>query len=64
MTLEELINESTSGKSVDSLTNDEYKKVSTEETDPEIKDILKDYSNAIKDARNYFYKIVFRKKKG
>lgn len=54
MTLEDLINESTSGKSVNSLTNDEYKKVSSEETDPEIKEILKDYSNAIKDASNYF----------
>lgn len=52
--LNDLVNESASGKSVNSLTNDEYKKVSTEETDPEIKEILKDYSNAIKDASNYF----------
>ncbi len=54
MTLDDLINESTSGKPIDSFTNEEYKKVSTEETDPEIKEILKDYSNAIKDASNYY----------
>ncbi|GEM_PF-6296273 len=54
MTLDDLINESTSGKSIDSFTNEEYKKVSAEETDAEIKEILKDYSKAIKDASNYF----------
>jgi 2,4-dienoyl-CoA reductase-like NADH-dependent reductase (Old Yellow Enzyme family) len=54
VTLDDLISESTSGRQIDSFTNEEYKKVSTEETDPEIKEILKDYSNAIKDASNYF----------
>ena len=47
MTLEAFIYESTSGKPMASFTNEEYGQVSTEETDPEIKEIFKDYSNVI-----------------
>jgi len=54
MVMNDLLKESSSGTVVESLTNDEYKKVSIEETDPAITIILKDYSSALRDASNYF----------
>lgn len=54
MTLDDKLKESSAGTVVESLTNDEYKKMCVEETDPVITLILKDYSSALRDAGNYY----------
>jgi hypothetical protein len=54
MLTDDLLKELSPGTVVESLTNDEYERVSIEETNPAIDKILEDYASALRDAANYF----------
>jgi hypothetical protein len=54
MTLEEILRDIPEGTKINTLTNDDYKQLCVKEGDPEIKQILKDYAEALREASNYY----------